>query len=109
MRKKKSVIVGTLFLHLFSFKTPTKWMFMSEGNVTIWAFSTQNGVKVCDGKTNVGFAKPCVNNVDAEDVGYRIPQLQTYRSRNGSKCIVFLYWYAYPVARQISIEGPWPP
>ena len=32
-------------LHLFSFKTPTKWALMSEGNVTIWAFSTQNGVK----------------------------------------------------------------
>jgi len=39
-------------LHLFSFKTPTLWALMSEGNVAIWAFSTQNGVKRISEKYN---------------------------------------------------------
>jgi len=34
---------------------PTLWALMSEGNVAIWAFSTQNGVKREGLEGNLGF------------------------------------------------------
>jgi len=52
------------FLHLFSFKTPTLWAQMSEGNVAIWAFSTQNGVRTIPSWKDDKLICKCLNDYD---------------------------------------------
>ena len=39
-------ILYWIILHIFSFKTPTLWALMSEGNCFHCAFEMRNGVKV---------------------------------------------------------------